>query len=231
MQALRNVFKNRILTLTVFIIVSACCCCFVILAGAALVDPENLSTPQARAAVTNTASAQTNTPVPPTPTATSRPTEAPPTPVPTARNTEPPATGLIPGLTPADVTLNMEERNFDCTNAERGQLYYTWVCTRENTAYTLRVDVYARVLATVDYVSATAIQYGTPDDDFAASFLGFVATLPYDGAEPENARAWVESTLPTLTGEGDVRTRTFGDVLYQLYGIPTARFLEMGDLK
>lgn len=56
-------------------------------------------------------------------------------------------------------------------------------------------------------------------------------SMPYDGADPEAARAWVTDTLPTLQGAGDVRTATFGGVEYQLYGIPTARALEIGTLQ
>lgn len=75
------------------------------------------------------------------------------------------------------------------------------------------------------------LQFGDPDDDLAASVLGFLATVPYDGAEPERARAWVEETLPTIKAAGDVRTATFGGVPFRLYGPPTARILEIGTLQ
>ena len=65
---------------------------------------------------------------------------------------------------------------------------------------------------------------------FAASFLGFMATSPYDGALQQEARDWVKSTLPTLKGQGDVREKVFAGVNYRLYGLPTAITLEMGDL-
>lgn len=95
----------------------------------------------------------------------------------------------------------------------------------------LQVDVYGRSLTSVDLIEATILQFDTPDDSLSAEFLGFVSTMPYDGADPEAARAWVTNTLPTLQGAGDVRTATFGGVEYQLYGIPTARTLEIGTLQ
>ena len=52
----------------------------------------------------------------------------------------------------------------------------------------------------------------------------------YDGADPQNARNWVGVTLPTITKSGDVREATFGGVKFLLYGIPSARFLEFGDV-
>lgn len=201
-----------------------CCCCtlgFVALSGGG---------DQARTVTEATAPPATATVVS-LPTATENQPTLAPTATATTQATEPKSSAVIPGLAPVDVTLNMKERGFDCTTAERGQLYYTWVCTRENANYTLRVDVFSREINTVDYVSATVLQFVSPDDELAASFLGFVATLPYSGAQPEDARAWVEATLPTLTGEGDVRERPFGGVMFQLYGIPTARILDMGELK
>ena len=57
-----------------------------------------------------------------------------------------------------------------------------------------------------------------------------MATMPYDGAVQEEARNWVETTLPSLTGQGDVRENVFAGVKYSLSGIPTAFTLEMGDL-
>jgi hypothetical protein len=56
-----------------------------------------------------------------------------------------------------------------------------------------------------------------------------MATTPYYGSEPQNARSWVEITLPTITKNGDVRVNTFGGVKFELFGIPTARELDIGE--
>lgn len=174
---------------------------------------------------------------PPTATPTTRPTNTPrPTARPRPTNTpRPTATpripAAVPGLWPRDVTGNMEDRGFACTDVREGELYYVWSCTRSLEAVMLQVDVYGRSLTSVDLIEATILQFNTPDDSLSAEFLGFVSTMPYDGADPEAARAWVTNTLPTLQGAGDVRTATFGGVEYQLYGIPTARTLEIGTLQ
>ena len=83
----------------------------------------------------------------------------------------------------------------------------------------------------VDYIDTTVLQFANPDNKIAAPLLGFMATMPYDNATPEEARAWVESTISLLTGElGDAREMVFGGVKYTLFGSPTALTLEMGEL-
>jgi hypothetical protein len=82
----------------------------------------------------------------------------------------------------------------------------------------------------VDLIESVILQFANPDTELAATFLGFMATMPYDGSVQQEARNWVETILPTLTGQGDVREKVFAGVNYRLYGIPTAITLEMGDL-
>ena len=162
------------------------------------------------------------------PTETNVPTMAPSnTPQPTATEE---STALLPGLMPANVTVNLEQRGFTCDSLEQVQIYYARTCTKDSVDYSLRVDIYGREAFAVDLIESSVLQFANPDKEFAASFLGFMATMPYDGAVQEEARNWVETTLPSLTGQGDVREKVFAGVKYRLYGIPTAFTLEMGDL-
>lgn len=161
------------------------------------------------------------------PTETIIPTIAPsntPAPTPTEK-----VTALLPGLKPADVTVNLEERGFTCGSVEQGQLYYTRVCNKDTVDYSLHVEIYGRELFSVDFIDSTISQY-TPDYELAASFLGFMATMPFDGALQEESRIWVEATVPTIKGQGDMEEKVFADVTYRLKGIPTFMTLEMGDL-
>jgi hypothetical protein len=57
-----------------------------------------------------------------------------------------------------------------------------------------------------------------------------MATMPYDGAVQQEARSWVESTVPTIQKQGDMAEKVFAGVTYRLKGISTAITLEMGDL-
>ena len=105
---------------------------------------------------------------------------------------------------------------------------YVWRCQSATDWAAVEVIFYARTLTTVDFIDASAMQFDEPNDGLAAEFLGYVATMPFDNAEPEAARAWVVETLPTLQGTGDVREATFGGVPFTLFGIPTARVIEFG---
>lgn len=163
------------------------------------------------------------------PTETNIPAVAPSnTPQPTATEE---ATALLPGLMPADITVNLEQRGFTCGAVEQGQLYYTRTCTKDSADYSLHVDIYGRAAFAIDFIESSALQFANPNNEFAASFLGFMATMPYDGAVQDEARNWVETTLPTLQGEIDVREKVFSGVKYRMYGIPTTFTLEMGGLQ
>jgi hypothetical protein len=151
-------------------------------------------------------------------------TPAPTAPQPSGR------TGLLPGLQPADIKVNLEQRQFACTSADKGVTYYVWTCKRDVGTIQMVVDFYARTLQSVDYINAVVLQLGQPEDKVATPFLAFMATMPYDGAEPDKARAWVETTLPTIKQDRDVRTATFGGVTHELFGGPTARNLQIGSL-
>jgi len=120
----------------------------------------------------------------------------------------------IPGLTAADVTGNLERRGLDCTGIriESGGTA-TWFCSGSAGQVTVRGTSPTRIRA----VNAAA--FGS--DRQAADFLGFVATVPYDGAQPQSARAWVESQVASGG------STSFGGARFQLGGPAQARWLDI----
>ena len=176
----------------------------------------------------STTAPPTDTPTPiPTSTATPTATEAPSqnTPVPTVK----PEVGIVPGIQAADITVNLEQQQFDCTNVQGSSGYYSWTCTKEELSYELGAEVDATTLLTVDCIEAwVVVSFGEPDDALSVDYLGFIATVPYDGARPSQARQWVEQTLPTITQSGDIRETTIAGVKYTLFGPPTFRNLQIG---
>lgn len=169
----------------------------------------------------------------PTSIPTSTSTRITPTTQPTQTHTVAPTqyiAGLL-GLNPADITINLEDRGFECTNAQTITGGYVWTCEEDMISYLMRVDIYSfSTIVSVDYIDAGIGFFEEPNNDLAISFLGFIATAPYDNAEPIAAREWVETTLPTITSPGDIREAEFGGVKFQLFGPPTSRYLEFGDL-
>jgi hypothetical protein len=93
----------------------------------------------------------------------------------------------------------------------------------------MTAEIWGRTLQSVDSIDVTIIN-PTRNDDAAKLVLGYIATLPYKNAEPAKARAWVENTLSTITGDGDVKETTIGGVKFQLFGPPAARNLEIGSV-
>lgn len=152
--------------------------------------------------------------------------------LPTTKTPVPMATrapkGLLPGLLPADVTANLESRGMECGQVEKLQMYYVRSCTRSESSVLLRVDVYGRQAFFVDLIEASVIQFDSASNGLAKDFLGFVSTMPYDGATPAEARVWIETSLPLSSVDGV--EATFAGVKFALYGNSEALTLEIGDM-
>lgn len=150
-----------------------------------------------------------------------------PTPSPNTKTT-----GQLPGLSPRNVTVSLEGQQFTCTLVKKGAVYYERTCTRGVPGVQVfQVLISGREPSVVDSIEASVLQYDKPDLEIAASILGLIAAMPYDGATPEDARSWVESTIPTLSDDpAEAQETMFGDVKFVLYGPPTKLTLEMGEL-
>lgn len=137
--------------------------------------------------------------------------------------------GSLPGLQAYDITGNLEDRGFDCTRAERQETIdvFLWACQQETSSYLFYVDIYGETLMTVDYVSATAIDYSGLKSNLPVEFLGFVATAPYDYAQPDKARGWVNKNVRSK----ESYQATLGRVDYDLSGPSAARTLTMGTFR
>ncbi len=159
------------------------------------------------------------------PTLTPGPTRGPTsTPTPSAARQ---VQGALPGLQAADIKVSLEERDFNCTQAEKFKTanLYVWTCQQETGSFLFRVDIYGETLTTVDYISVTALDYSGLNSNLSGEFLGFIATVPYDGAEPIKAREWVSKNI---LGE---QSTTFGQVRYEIYGPSEAKILTIGIYK
>ena len=142
------------------------------------------------------------------------------------------AAANIPGLKPADIKVNLEDRKFECLPVEQGTSMFIWRCERYDVYYQAYVTFYARTLLTVDFINVSVLQPAdTATDDISTPILGFMATMPYDDATPSLARAWVNTHLPSIKSNGDVHEEYFSGVKYQLFGAPSARNLQMGSME
>ena len=159
------------------------------------------------------------------------PTDLPPSPdasiaTPTA---DPKVIGQLPGLSPRNVTVALEDQKFTCTEVKKGAVYYERTCSRGVPGVEVfLVVISGRTPSVVDFIEASIQQYENPKNEIAIEILGPVVGLPYDGAVPDEAKAWVESTVPALSS--GTQETTLGGVKYVLYGTLTKLTLEMGEL-
>ena len=97
--------------------------------------------------------------------------------------------------------------------------------TGRRTGWTCKSTISGIIALRVDSVSASEVQVErvlaavtiagpstTQVDAAAASFLGFVATLPYQGADPVAARQWVEANAASTTTQ--IPRATFGGAAF-----------------
>jgi len=142
----------------------------------------------------------------------------------------------LPGITPADIKVNLTDRDFTCTNVKETQAeglgkWYSWYCDREEgSLISMHVEFMSRSLSSVDFIDATILQYSDPTDEVASLFLGYIATIAFIGNEEAQteARLWVEEKLDQLN-ENCIEEIVHG-IPINLCGPPTARFIEIGKM-
>ena len=103
---------------------------------------------------------------------------------------------VIRGLARVDVTGNLDKRDFDCSGPHHLVGVESWTCDSKGAGLSLlyHVDVQGVSTTRISYVIA-AVTHIDAADATAAAFLGFVATIPYDDADPAAARAWVRENI------------------------------------
>lgn len=119
---------------------------------------------------------------------------------------------VIPGMTPADVYGNLAEKGFTKAGPSKvgGDAY--WKLTSKDAAGENVVGVYGPDASSVRLIDVLSLSFTHADPDAAArDFLGYVATLPYDGADPAKARAWIEQNISQQQA-----TTTIGGVTFAL---------------
>jgi hypothetical protein len=135
-----------------------------------------------------------------------------------------PTPSNIPGLTPQDVYLNLENRGFKCSEPELmgPDNEVRWTCEKQKTHGEYSVEINSSDANSVRLIEAWVISNEPARADaLAQDFLGYVARAPYEGAQPEEAKAWVEQNV------GSKVSAEFGGVSYTLGGKAGRRFLEL----
>jgi len=135
----------------------------------------------------------------------------------------------IPGLMPVDVYLNLEAKGFTTEKKLAGgtsQQFSEFICRKEEGLGSFTATAYSpkESVSKVAVVSAVVQTAGVSEGEMnalASSFLGFIASLPYQGSEPAAARAWVAATV------GQKKEKVFGGVKFQLFANGATRILRI----
>lgn len=89
----------------------------------------------------------------------------------------------IPWLTNADIQLNLEKKWFTCD--KNLKYWFRTRCKLNQTNADHDVEIYWKTATQIYLVDAMTINYTSNLDK---DFLWYIASLPYDTAEPENAK-------------------------------------------
>ena len=118
----------------------------------------------------------------------------------------------IPGLVAVDVYGNFEDRGFTLKRSH-GKTLTFWTCTDRNSVSSYQVDITGDGPRHIIYVSGTFLNFGAGDTDvLAKQFLGFLATIYYEGADSSKARKWVDEHI------SDIGSKiTIGDVVFNYF--------------
>src|SRR5215211_1696606 len=134
----------------------------------------------------------------------------------------------IPGLTPQDVYLSLENRGFTCSEPEvmGHENDVRWTCERQEAKGRYLVEINSKDANSVRLLKAWVIADDPARADaLAQDFLGYIARVPYEGAQPEEAKTWVEHSVGTKA------SAKFGGVSYTLAAKAGRRFLGLEKLE
>jgi len=70
-----------------------------------------------------------------------------------------------------------------------------WTCEVATPLMSYSVELYGKAPGRLEYIKAVVTQSSQPTIGRALDLFEYVAGLSYDGAEPANAKTWVESQL------------------------------------
>jgi hypothetical protein len=123
----------------------------------------------------------------------------------------------IPGLTYDEIADHVAKIGVSCNPMEFDGITQSASCRWESENGQSAIDVYidgGEQPEDIILVMGAVTQVTTePSDDYSRRILGYIATLPYDNAEPLNAKGWISMNL---SGSKSELTTRFGGVKFQL---------------
>ncbi len=128
---------------------------------------------------------------------------------------------VIPGLKPVDVYGELHyRRDLSVAGPVRDEGRLIWDCRKNVNGTVFSVLITSQNDESIEVIEAST---DGADPDSAKDFLGFVASIKYEGADPEAARAWVLDNL----GQSDAETVIAGVKFRLMRGAHSASVLRI----
>ena len=148
----------------------------------------------------------------------------------TEENEQPQDPAGIPGFLATELVERLSGFGFDCPVPDDPvDGVYTRQCAFATEDYQYVVTFWGRAANSIDLIETTAFYFGSLDyTDLTAVIFEIIAEILYNGADPQQAKEWINDTVDEIQLIGDEAFDEFGGVRYYIYAIPSAQVLEIG---
>jgi len=128
---------------------------------------------------------------------------------------------IIPGITTADLTINLKNKGFDCKDMEiSDDGMASWWCEETTLDHYFVVELLGNSPTKIQSIQTTALNYSVKDtNEVTKDFLGYIASIPYEGANQAGAKDWVKQNI------GENTKKVIGNIKFTLSSNARARML------
>jgi len=129
----------------------------------------------------------------------------------------------IPGIAPSDIKVNLENKDFNCTNVKTVKTEglpdsFLWYCDRNDGFIEYDVEIFGNSIDSVYAIDANVMQTMKDSPELAEPFLSWFSTVAFLDSISKQAeiKNWVSSTLENW--DGTEKSITKNGVNFSVYG-------------
>ena len=126
--------------------------------------------------------------------------------------------------------LQLEGYGFLCSQPEAEGNQTLRRCELETDEYKFTVNLRGSPAESINHIEAIGFYYGELEDysDLTAVIFGLITST---ASNSEEARLWVQKSIPEVQGVGDEALNTFVGISFHIYALPSMQVLEIGSLQ
>ncbi len=147
---------------------------------------------------------------------------------------------VIPGLIAADIKLNLVKWGLKEASPKRtdgsDEISYSSSAVDSDTGAELAYFFVTDNSLHAKYATFSTLNLSAISEErfqnVAAGYLGYCATVPFEGAEPKKCKQWIADNIAKCSEAGKTETLKIGSVEFSLYGTGnSARYLDIKAVK